>query len=751
MLAEHSEKYFEMPAETCGGLMALTARVHAHESAFRRGDARRFYGEDSVRTSNRPDSLVLGLSGGTAPTRPLPLPLAETRLEGAFDWYHDAAAVLVGDGRVLAAVEEERLTRLKHTNRVAKHAIRACLEMAGVTVQDLSGIAYYVKEGILTQMTVVHMLRHARVPAQWTGREYLAQVLRDELAQPIDPARIMFVEHHLAHASSAYAVSPFSETLVLTLDGVGDDLSGSIWAGRRGGALTRLLDIPTEVSLGDLYSHVTQYLGYELFDEYKVMGLAAYGDPSRYRSVFDAFVRLEPGGRFTVMRRGERARMLKTLPAPRRAGEELTSVHQDIAAAAQEALERAVLHVLAHFRRETGLRYLCAAGGVLHNSTLVGKIARSGLFEGVFVQPAASDAGCALGAAIVAHRALAPDVCVAPLTDVYWGPGIGGHDEVRAALQAWGDLIAIQDRHDLADHVAGLLAAGAIVAWVQGRSEFGPRALGNRSILADPRPAANKARINALVKHREGYRPFAPAVLAEHSEKYFAMPAGTCCDFMTLTVPVHAHARELLAAVTHVDGTARVQTVSPGSNPRFAALLEAFGALTGVPVLLNTSFNHSVEPIVQSVDDAVTCFLTTGIDFLVVGDFIVTKHKRLSERLHTLVPVIPDYVRVVHARQPAADGGVEDVFHCQHVVTPALTRAVSGWTCRVLQHCDGNRPLDELLDLWAPAVNRHAILAEILDLWSARLLRLLPVAAVNRHRPADSRSVAVTASVAGNT
>jgi carbamoyltransferase len=665
--------------------------------------------------------LILGLSGGTAPTLPLD-PRDEHRITLPFGHSHDSAAALLRDGIVLAAVEEERLNRLKHTNKLPRLAIQACLQDAGATIGDVDGIAYYAKEDWFDRQIVRHMLHRPAVPTGWSGRAYLAEVLSEELDYPIDPAKLMFVEHHLAHAASACLLSLASDALVVTLDGEGDGLSGTVWTAHEG-QLTRLRDLPKSESLGLFYLETTRYLAYQLFDEYKVMGLAPYGEPGRFRQQFEAICTLGPAGQFTLQ-----LQRFDALPRPRRAGEPMTPVWQDLAAAGQETLERAALHLLTHYQQETGLRHLCAAGGLFHNSTLVGKIARSGLFDSVFVQPAASDAGCALGAALIAHRALAPDIPIAPMNHAYWGPGLGTRAAVGAQLERWRDLVEIRRPEDLAVATADLLAQGAVVGWVQGRSEFGPRALGNRSILADPRPAANKDRINDLVKHREAYRPFAPAVLAEEAARFFEMPAGVCADYMTMTVPVRPAARSVLGAVTHVDGSARVQTVDRVTNPRLWALIKAFEGQTGVPVLLNTSFNHSVEPIVQSIDDAMTCFLTTGLTHLVVDDFIVEKCDGLRERLWTLVPTLPVYMRIVHARQPGRAGGLDEVFRCEHLVTPTRTRTLAPATGRLLLQVDGCRSLSELADELGLPADRDALAADIEALWGERLLQLLPSA-----------------------
>jgi carbamoyltransferase len=681
------------------------------------------------RSSTEP--IVLGLSGGTAPVRPRRGVATECRMAFPFDTYHDSAAALVGQGRVLAAMEQERFNRLKHTNRFALQAIRACLASAQLTIRDVDRIAYYTREDLFDELTIGFMLRHASVQTQWTGRSYLAQALAEEFDHPIDPAQLTFVEHHHAHAMSAYGAGPFAEALVVTLDGRGDGVAGTVWSGTDG-ALTRLYDVREEDSLGHLYLQATRYLAYDLFDEYKVMGLAAYGDSARYRHLFDALVILEPEGRFKVQT-SEWVRTFAALPPARRAGEPLTREHRDVAAAVQEAAERAATHLLTHYRHVTGHRHLCLAGGFAHNSTMIGKIARSKLFEGLFVQPAASDAGCALGAALVAHQTLAPRSRVAPMRHAFCGQDLGDDETIARTLAGWTDFVQVRRRRDISQQAAQLLADDAAIGWVQGRSEFGPRALGNRSILADPRPASNKDRINQLVKHREDYRPFAPAVLIEHADAYFDIPAGACADFMTMTVPVRPHVRALLGAVTHVDGTARVQTVRRETNPRFHALIEAFMRLTGVPVLLNTSFNHSVEPIVDSVDDAMACFLTTGLDALVAGDAIVTRREPRGDcRFETLVPSLPEYVRIVQARHADGCGGFEDTYMCEHIVTPSAGRVLTRGACTVLQRCDGHRPLGDLLEVWPVRDEHPAIVAELDALWRRRLVTLRPFPAAWR-------------------
>jgi carbamoyltransferase len=684
----------------------------------------------SLLPSQSSDTCVVGLSGGSLPTRALPRARSDHRLPTGPGTFHDSAAALIRGGRVVAAIEEERLNRLKHTNRLAVLALAGCLRTAHLSVGDIHRFAYYGKEDGLDRTIFSYMLGCPHIPPRWTVRAYLAEALSEDLRCAIDPARLAFVEHHLAHAASAYAMSGFREGLVVTLDGQGDGWSTTVWAGQQG-KLLRLLDIPDGESLGLLYFHTLGYLGYGLFDEYKVMGLAPCGDPMRFRAIFDAICVLLPQGRWTI--RWEDLKGLRdVLRAPRRAWEPIEQAHRDVAAALQEAIERATLHLLQHYNRETGFRQLCLAGGVAQNSTMVGRIARSGLFDRLFAQPAAHDAGCALGAAIVVHQELAGDTNIEPCTHAYWGLNLDDGGPVGAKLEAWSDVVQIRRSPAVEREAARLLAADAVIGWVQGRSEFGPRALGNRSILADPRHAANTARINELVKAREGYRPFAPAVLEEYAHEMFDMPPGTCAAFMTLTVPVHKEMRARLAAVTHVDGTARVQTVSKTTNERFWRLLHAFHDETGVPALLNTSFNHSIEPIVDSIDDAVTCFLTTGLSHLVVDDYIVTRRQDTERRIAALVPALPEYVRLTSARQAEMDGTYTDVHECEHTVTPTASREVSVALFELLRRTDGLRPVKELLQQTPTIAETEPLRLELFQLWKRRLIRLLPV---NRPQP----------------
>ena len=662
--------------------------------------------------------LVLGLSGG--------LDLACERREHLFPpgICHDAAAVLVEDGRVVAAFEEERLNRIKHSSKGAVNAVARCLAERGARLRDLDQVRYYGTEaGCETWMRSLFYGSCEAAPVV-TYRQLIHEMLARGLGEDLDDGRLRFVHHHLAHATSAHAHSGFARSLTLTIDGAGDGLSGSVtrWHGTRHEVLA---SYPETSSLGNLYDRVIQMLGYGFTEEYKVMGLAPYGDAQRFRAAFARLYSLAPQGGYTI--HWQELGSLHALAPVRKRGMPILQAHKDIAAALQQALETIVLHVLGHFRAGTELRSLCLAGGVAHNSTLNGRILCGRLFDEVFVHPAAGDAGCALGAALSAFAEAQPDAGAWPegaLRQVFWGTDVGTDDAIRAQLERWRPLIEFERLSDVAGHMAQAMAGGEVIGWVQGRAEFGPRALGHRSILADPRPAANKDRINAMVKKREGYRPFAPAVLEERCADHFELPRpGTRTPFMSYTLPVRRESRELLGAVTHVDGTARVQTVARETDPLFWSLIEAFGRLTGVPVLLNTSFNNHAEPIVDSVDDAVACFLTTGLQRLAIGSFVVDKRMAPAQAVLALAPSLPVSTRLAQVVAAGADGRHVE-RHELSTTFDRRTRELSAPAWRLLRSCDGRRSTAALArDMDADA---GALAEELGRLWEDRLITMRP-------------------------
>ncbi|WP_437315077.1 carbamoyltransferase family protein [Sorangium sp. So ce385] len=654
---------------------------------------------------------VLGISGGHEPDH-LGYPRPAFNAISA----HDGAAVLLEDGEVVAAIEQERLSRLKHSNKAPLQAMRFCVEGQGLRLDDIDAVCFYISEAWCDDQLKRGLLPIG--PEARTARDVMRQLLRAEFGVELPPARIRFVKHHTAHAASAFFCSGFDDSLVLTLDGCGDGESGSVSIGS-GSKLEPLRDIPERDSLGMFYVQTIRFLGYGLFDEYKVMGLAPYGDPSRYRALFQRMVTLLPEGAWAVD--FDRILGLHDVLLPRAPGEAITQVHKDVAAALQEALETIVLHCLGYFRRETGQENLCLSGGVAHNCTMNGKILRSGLFERVFVQPAAHDAGCALGAAVAVHMREAPGRRPPAIEHLYWGTPLGARDEVGQALEAWRDLVTVEELADAPRTAAELIAEGSVIGWAQGRSEFGPRALGNRSIVADPRPAENKDIINAMVKKREEFRPFAPSVIEEAAHEYFDLGGAEAMPFMIFTVPVHEDKRQLLGAVTHVNGTARVQTVSERTNERFWRLIRAFGDITGVPVVLNTSFNNNAEPIVDSVDDCVTCFLTTRLDCLVVGDYLVRKRPVPLTAYAALVPELPAFIKLISVRGRTPGG-----YALERALATTYNEAtypVSAAVFEVLSRADGQKRLGELLD---DVADREAVIAELIELWSQRAVRLRP-------------------------
>lgn len=659
--------------------------------------------------------LVLGLCGG--------LDQVSEHREHLFPpgICHDAAAALVEDGHVVAAIEEERLNRIKHSSKGAVNAIQQCLRFKGVRLSDVDRLVYYgTEEGCNAWMRNLFYGSHDAEPVV-TYRQLIHDMLNSGIGEDIEDAKLCFVHHHLAHATSAFVQSGLPESLVLTIDGAGDGLSGSVsgWHGRRYEVMASFSE---SISLGTFYGRVIQMLGYGFTEEYKVMGLAPYGDPQRFRSDFDRLFTLLPDGGYIL--HWQLLESLYSLAPVRKRKQPIMQAHKDISAALQETLELIVFHILRHFRSRTGIPALCMAGGVAHNSTLNGKILCSGMFNDVFVQPASGDSGCAVGAALFPF--LQPDSPTSHLASprirhVFWGSDVGTEDEIEIALRRWGACVRVEHTQEIVQRCADLLAAGEVIGWVQGRSEFGPRALGHRSILADPRPASNKDQINAMVKKREGYRPFAPAVLEERAADFFELPHHGTAPFMSFTLKVRAEARELLGSTTHVDNTARVQTVSRQVDPLFWELIAAFGNRTGVPVLLNTSFNNHAEPIVDSVDDAVACFLTTGLHRLVVGRYLVNKCLPTHDVLLSLAPSLPAYARLVETVATRADGQRVTDYMIGMSFNREPTR-VSPRAHQILKKADGRRSLGHLLEGSTDDV--ADLVTELSSLWELRVIAM---------------------------
>ncbi|MEC7946600.1 MAG: carbamoyltransferase N-terminal domain-containing protein [Myxococcota bacterium] len=564
--------------------------------------------------------------------------------------YHDSAAALLRDGEVVAAVQEERFTRIKHDASLPLRAAMWCLEHAGIGVDDLTHVVFYEKplrkleRMVVSQvLTFPKSLKAFRVGAlnHLGDRLWVGSRICKELG--ITPEKLLFCEHHLSHAASAFYGSGEPEAAVLVADGVGEWATTSIWHGGADG-LTPMSEVRFPHSLGLTYSAFTAFLGFRVNNgEYKVMGMAPYGTPRFVEEVRQVVDGVEGGGFAVNLHRvtwhhsatdsyGPGFEAL--FGRPRHPDEPLdfsTAEGRrwaDIAASIQHVTEALLLDLAVTAREQTGCEALCMAGGVALNSVANTHIAAKGPFDRVHVHPAAGDAGGAVGAAWWAWReVVGGNGCTGLRPDL--GPRIQERhtqdllDDLNIAWQRLGD-------DELIETVANDLAAGRVVGWVQGGAEWGPRALGFRSILADPRGPAQRDRVNATIKFRESFRPFAPAVPAERLADRFTAPAAatSLLPWMLAVVPVRDHAAVELGAVTHVDGSARVQAVHAETNPRFHALLHAFGEKTGTPVLLNTSFNLKGEPIVNTAVDALATFDRSGLDVLVLGNLRIEKPAR---------------------------------------------------------------------------------------------------------------------------
>lgn len=576
-----------------------------------------------------------------------------TSVLGVSCHYHDAAAVLLVDGRLIAAAEEERFTRIKHDAHYPSQAIDFCLKGAGLSRGELDWVVFYERPWRKFHRIIWSAAaggRRSQTAFYTSAQKYMEERLwiRRRLARDlrIPPKRVLLSEHHLSHAASAFFPSPFPEAATLTLDGVGEWATGTIGSGRFDERTTHLsLTHQTRFphSLGLLYSAFTAYLGFEVNEgEYKVMGLAAHGRP-RYTDELAKVARVTDDGSIELDLDYFRfqydagcpwsEKLERLLPlAPRAANSPVSDLspldqpYADLAASLQTFTEEAVTRAASHALKVSGLRHLCMAGGVALNGLANAQVLRVPGIAGLYIPPAPGDSGGALGAAAHVDATLGSKKRLAPLEHSYWGSQFSAGAMRQALSEAGLHYRECEDDKELTTDVAEYLAEGSIVGWFQGRAEFGPRALGNRSILADPRDPRMKDRINASIKFREQFRPFAPAIAEEsvgdyvHEERLGA----DCTKFMLLILPLTAKGRDELPAVDH-GGTARLQSVSPDTNPLFYGLLQAFAERSGTPALINTSFNLRGEPIVHTPDDAVSTFLRSDLDYLVMGPFIANK------------------------------------------------------------------------------------------------------------------------------
>jgi carbamoyltransferase len=594
------------------------------------------------------------------------------RILGLSAFYHDSAAALVEDGQVTAAAQEERFTRKKFDAGFPQHALQYCLGEAGIALREADHVVFYDKPFLKFERLLETYLAYTprgfssfiKAMPVWLGEKLFQKKMLIEALQAIDPAfdgeRLLFAEHHHSHAASAFYPSPFDDALVLTVDGVGEWCTTMVGVGH-GNTIDMLKEIHFPHSLGLLYSAFTYYLGFRVNSgEYKLMGLAPYGEPHLRDLILDNVIDLKADGSFKLdmsyfnyctglTMTNEKFDRLFGMP-PRPESAPLTQKHMDIAASIQAVLEEAMLRLTGSLAAEHGQRNLCLAGGVALNCVANGKILRAGNFDRIWVQPAAGDAGGAIGAALVgyhhfkgAQRRPNGSPRADAMSGSYLGPSYS-EAEIRARLTAEGARFeVVEDEAVLLDRTARALADARAVGWFQGRMEFGPRALGNRSILADPRNPEMQKTLNLKVKYRESFRPFAPSVLAEDVQDWFELDQPS--PYMLLVADVAKRhrietngadgtlagidklkaLRSAVPAVTHVDYSARVQTVHRDTNPRFHGLLRAFKQQTGCPVLVNTSFNVRGEPIACTPEDAFRCLMGTEIEMLVIGNCILQK------------------------------------------------------------------------------------------------------------------------------
>ncbi|NOX61674.1 MAG: carbamoyltransferase [Chloroflexi bacterium] len=588
-------------------------------------------------------------------------------------FYHDSAAALLRDGLLVAASEEERFSRRKHDAGFPHRAIDFCLRKAGIEAGEIDYVVFYEKpllkfERILRSNLAVYprswlLFREALIT--WINEKLWIKALLQEALPEVPSDRFLFVEHHLSHAASAFFASPFEEAAILTVDGVGEWTTTTVgrgvatWDGKGDNRIDLLQELRFPHSLGLLYSAFTAFLGFRVNSgEYKVMGMAPYGEP-RYLDKVAQVVQLYDDGSFRLNmdyfdfhRSATRTfsdKFVELFGAPRppesdfytftshpqrdfpgwdEAQARRNQHYADIAASIQRTTEEVILRLARRAHEMTGCENLCMAGGVALNSVANGRILREGPFRRVYIQPAAGDAGGALGAALYAHHALLGQPRRFVMEHAYWGEAFDD-EQIRRALQdAGAPFEYVADEERLVERITDALVQGRVVSLYQGRSEWGPRALGNRSILADPRRAEMKDIVNTKIKFREPFRPFAPVVLESAAADYFVIDRPEQAylpRFMLVVAPVREDKREVAPATTHIGGTGRLQTIRRQWNPRYYDIVDAFGQATGVPIVLNTSFNLRGEPIVNSPANALNTFRNSGIDLLALGNYLVSK------------------------------------------------------------------------------------------------------------------------------
>lgn len=556
---------------------------------------------------------------------------------GINHFFHDASACLVIDGRIVAMLEEERFTRRKHTDAFPVSAIEGCLQLADIGYADIDQVAVSIKPTKDWAAKLVYGLNHLAHAKPFVRHElWNAYFKQRELRRwfrehfPHNPPPLHFVPHHAAHAVGSFLASPYDEAAILSLDGSGEWATSLMGMGH-GIDVDGLHENFFPMSLGSFYEAATEFCGFKPnFDEGKTMGLAPFGDPRVYAGKVGEMASIDDDGNIRVdlshfayqflgkERCGERFH--QAFGKPRHPDAPFADNHHNVAAAFQECLEECALKLCRILRRRTKAKYLVIAGGVALNSVMNGRILREAGFDDIYVMPAAGDNGTSIGAALYVYHTVLRQPRVAVHDDPYLGTAYSDESIEKLLRQS---KLPYTRQPDIASVAARLLADGHILGWLQGRMEIGPRALGNRSILANPAFPDMKDKINAEVKHREAYRPFAPSTPVEAKNRFFDIKGDS--PFMLKVCDVLPHMKPVIPAITHVDGSARLQTVEARTNPLYHALLSKFGQITEVPVLLNTSFNVQGEPIIESPVQAIRCFFSTGLDYLAMGSFLVGK------------------------------------------------------------------------------------------------------------------------------
>jgi len=553
-------------------------------------------------------------------------------------FYHDAAACLIKDGEMIAAAQEERFTRKKHDQNFPINAIKYCLKEAGITAQNLSYIGFYDKPFIKFERILNTYLSvfprglisfYNSIPIWLKQKLWIPYIIRKELNYQ---GKIIFIDHHLSHAASAFLVSPYEKAAILTIDGVGEWETTTKGIGE-GNKITLTHNINFPHSLGLFYAAFTYYLGFKINSaEYKVMGLASYGKPTYYDLIKKEIIDIKDDGSFKLnmdyfayhyglVMTNDRFNRLFGGP-PRKPETEVTERHQNIAASLQKVTNEIMVKLANSLHRETGLTNLCLAGGVALNCVANGKIWEETPFQNIFIQPAAGDDGGAVGVAFYIWNSILGNPRKFIWSHNYWGPQFA-NEEIKSFLDNKNIPYQELNPREIAKKTAELIVDGNIVGWYQGRMEWGPRALGNRSVLADARNKNMKELVNKMIKFREEFRPFAPSILEEYAGQYLKMDIPS--PYMLFTTEVKEDKKSKIPAVTHVDGSTRHQTVTKEQNSLYYDLIENFYKLTGVPVILNTSFNLRSEPIVCTPAEAYLCFMRSGLDYLVLGNYLLIK------------------------------------------------------------------------------------------------------------------------------